>query len=108
MTDKQQTHEISTVSLGLKGAVLPKEIENIVRNATSVSVWADKKHRTAILEPIRVIINNKSNKVDTSEILCITEKLVYKYTVQEDGSLLENITKIGEEYNEFGKKIEDI
>lgn len=73
-------------------------------NAEEISVWGDGKHRSAIYDPVRVIANDKTEDTE-SEILVVTNTNVFRFTIDNTGNLHESHSKIGEIYNEFGKKV---
>lgn len=70
-----------------------------------ISVYSDGKHRTAIYNPVRVILNDKTEGSE-SEVLVITDKDVVRITVNELGKLCSSRTRIGELFDEFGKRID--
>lgn len=86
---------------------LPEEVKDALTNPDKVEVWADSKHRGAILNPKRVIINDNTNGEKQENVLIITEGLVYEITI-EDNKFRVAHTKIGEKYNEFGRLVEEV
>lgn len=71
---------------------------------TEISVWGDGKHRSAIYDPVLVIANDK-DELSEAEILVITENDVVRFSFNDNGTLRSQRTKIGEVYNQYGKKI---
>lgn len=69
-----------------------------------ISVWGDGKHRSVICDPVLVIANDK-DKTSEAEILVITDSDVVRFSFNPDGTLNSKRSKIGEIYNQFGKKI---
>lgn len=71
---------------------------------SEVSVYGDEKHRTAIHNVDKVIINNKSDKVNEPELLIISEHQVFKVSIV-DGDFSVTVSKLGEVYDSNGFKI---
>ena len=81
---------------------LPDWIKN--GKFSEVSVYGDEKHRTAIPNVNKVIINHKSDKVNEPELLIISEHQVFKVSII-DGDFSVTVSKLGEVYDSNGFKI---
>lgn len=81
---------------------LPDWIKN--GKFSEVSVYGDGKHRTAIPNVNKVIINHKSDKVNEPELLIISEHQVFKVSII-DGDFSVTVSKLGEVYDSNGFKI---
>lgn len=75
-------------------------------NISKTGVWSASKHREAIFDPFRVIINDKTEDTD-AEVLVISSNLVYRITSGKDGNFDIEHSKINEIYDINGRKVKE-
>lgn len=75
-------------------------------NISKTGVWSASKHREAIFDPFRVIINDKTEN-EEAEILVITNSLVYRITNGDDGNFVITTSKINEIYDINGRRVKE-
>lgn len=98
--------DLQSIQIGEHTIQCDETLAAILRkNPLAVDVYSDGKHRECIYDPIRVIMNDKTVDAE-AEILVINEKIVTRITFRPDGSLNIKRTDIGQEYDEFGRKVE--